>query len=197
MKHKRKNLKKWNARDLRFASIHEAGHAIVASTCVHIRKVKRIELIPMDNGLGGQAVTYSKHRSKYTSGQDMREMIRILLAGKIAENLELGDTCAGSIEDIERATVLARLTVLCLGNSSHFPHQGFATEDDIYTVSEATQQILDAEISRIIQEEAKKTQVILMDNRDVLTQLSTLLRKQHIVCGHTLQQILSKTKKPE
>ena len=93
--------------DRKITAIHEAGHALVSTLLG--RKVSKISITPYSSGIGGVTIedinSLDEHSLKTKS--ELINDVRVLLAGKVAEEIVLGQPSIGSSNDIERASLIA------------------------------------------------------------------------------------------
>lgn len=89
----------------RRVSIHEAGHA-VANVLLGLGQLEKVSLLPRGQALGVTLVTPAEDRRLVTRTQLEREM-QMLLAGRVAERIVLGDESSGAADDLHRATEIA------------------------------------------------------------------------------------------
>lgn len=89
-------------------AVHETGHALMNKELG--REVVKVSIQPYSSGVGG--VTMIDGESKGVDGlrkaSDLRNDIKVLYAGKVAEELHLGEGSVGASNDLERATYLLR-----------------------------------------------------------------------------------------
>ena len=93
--------------DTHITSVHEAGHAVMNS--ILGRKVSKVSIIPYNSGIGGLTIrdTDDIEDIKMSTKTDLLNDIKVLLAGRVAELLLLGDTSIGCSNDLEKATNIA------------------------------------------------------------------------------------------
>ena len=94
-------------RDRKIVAVHEAGHAVV-SVAVG-KKVSKVSIIPYSSGIGGMTVedTDDMEGKNLRQKSDILMDLKVLLAGKVAEELIFGESSSGSSNDIERASLIA------------------------------------------------------------------------------------------
>ncbi len=171
-------------KEKRLTAVHEAGHAIVSKFLPTQDRVHQVSIIPRGRA-GGYTLSLPKDDASYTSKTEMIEEIIVLLGGRIAESLMLGDISTGASNDIERATVIARNMVVKYGMSEKLGTRVFGdTNDEVFIgrdfghtkdYSESVAAEIDAEIKAIIDECYNRCETILKDNMNKLNQLSQLL----------------------
>ncbi|RMX06156.1 ATP-dependent metallopeptidase FtsH/Yme1/Tma family protein [Allofranklinella schreckenbergeri] len=159
----------------RATAYHEAGHAIVAEVLPGTDPVHKVTIMPRGRALG---VTWQlPERDSHSMYFDqMLNQISILFGGRIAEDLFVKKISTGASNDYERATKIARDMVTRYGMSPEMGPMVYAeNEGEVFlgrsvtkttTISEATQQRVDAEIRRILDEQYAVAQKILEENRD-------------------------------
>ena len=167
--------------DRRRTAYHEAGHAIVGMLTPGADPVRKVSIIPRGQALG---VTFSapdldkyNYDEKYLLGR-----IRVALGGRVAEEIVFGDLTTGAESDIQQLTAIARRMVGRWGMSSAFGPIAVIPSDSngpllpgAAETSEHTQQSVDAEVMRIVNEEHVLTTRLLTDNRSKLDSLAAAL----------------------
>ncbi|MEN9476887.1 MAG: hypothetical protein RLZZ300_1028 [Pseudomonadota bacterium] len=163
----------------RNTAYHESGHAVVAMSLPKADPVHKVTIMPRGWALG---VTWQlpehDHISKYKDR--MLEELAILFGGRIAEEIFVGQMSTGASNDFERATQLARGMVTKYGMSDVMGTMVYADAEAGYgmhskTISEATQQKVDAEIRRILDAQYAVARDILESKRDVVEAMTAAL----------------------
>src|SRR5919109_1943750 len=171
--------------DRRRIAYHEGGHAIVGMLTPGADPVRKVSIIPRGQALGVTLATPEDDRFNY-SEEELRARIRVAAGGRAAEELVFGDATTGAESDIQQVTRIARGMVERWGMSEKV---GFLTVTPqngqspllpgSEAVSEATQELVDAEVRRIVDEEQEATERLLAANRDRLDSLAeTLLKRE-------------------
>src|SRR5438105_3348303 len=159
---------------------HEAGHALVAAMLPHSDPVHKVTIIPrgMALGLTMQLPTDDRH-NYYKNYLDTQ--IAILMGGRIAEELFLGQMSTGAGNDIERATELARKMVCEWGMSDLGPLTFGKKEEQIFLgreiaqhrdYSEATAIQIDEEVRKMVSTGYATAKGILSENRETLIRIA-------------------------
>ncbi len=167
--------------DRRRIAYHESGHAIVGMLTPGADPVRKVSIIPRGMALGVTLSTPEDDRFNY-SEYDLRAKIRVSIGGRAAEELEFNDATTGAESDIQQVTRLARGMVERWGMSERVgflvvtPSEGRnPLLPGSEPVSEATQELVDSEVRRIVDEELEATRVLLSANRDKLDALAQAL----------------------
>jgi cell division protease FtsH len=173
-----------NRDDRRRIAYHEGGHAVVGMLTPGADPVRKVSIIPRGQALGVTLSTPDDDRVNY-SEQELRAKIRVSLGGRVAEELVFGDATTGAESDIQQVTRIARGMVERWGMSEKVGFLAVAPQDGVSPllpgaepVSEATQELIDSEVRRIVDEEQDATERLLADNRDRLEALAESLLEQ-------------------
>lgn len=169
---------------------HEAGHAIVTYFCKTQDAVHQISIIPRGTA-GGYTMSLPSEDRSYKSRQEMKESIQVLLGGRVAEDLIIGDISTGASNDIERATKIANSMVTKYGMSTVLGPIAYSAENDevfigrdighMKNYSEKVAAEIDAEVKNIISESYENTEKILKENLNKLHDVAkTLFLKEKI-----------------
>lgn len=167
---------------------HESGHAVVAKLLPHADPVHKVTIMPRGWALG---LTWQlpQHDRVNLYREKMLEEICILFGGRCAEEVFLNSMSTGASNDFDRATKIARDMVTRYGMSDLLGTMVYvdSEQDSMFgkmssrTVSEATQQKVDAEIRRILDEQYNRAKKLLELNREkVEVMASTLLEWETI-----------------
>src|SRR5215218_6081873 len=167
--------------DRRRIAYHEGGHAVVGMLTPDADPVRKVSIIPRGQALGVTLATPDDDRFNY-SENELRAKIRVSLGGRAAEELVFGDATTGAESDIQQVTRIARGMVERWGMSEKVGFLTVAPQDGqspllpgAEAVSQATQELIDAEVRRIVDEEQEATEQLVADNRDRLDSLADAL----------------------
>ena len=168
----------------RATAYHESGHAIVAESLEGTDPVHKVTIMPRGRALGLTWQLPERDRISMYKDQ-MLNQISILFGGRIAEDLFVGRISTGASNDFERATQLAREMVTRYGMSEKMGVMVYAeNEGEVFlgrsvtrsqNISEKTQQDVDAEIRRILDEQYAIAYKILDENRDKMETMTRAL----------------------
>lgn len=165
-------------------AVHEAGHTAVAFYSESADPVFKVTIIPRGQALGGTHMLPAEER--HTMEEDyLRTQLVVLLAGRSAEKLFLGDASSGADDDIRRATELARKMVARWGMSDALGPIDLRSSDDHPFLgqslshprahSEETAGKVDAEVMALLQEcEAEATKIISTHRKRVEALIGSL-----------------------
>lgn len=182
----------------RNTAYHESGHAVVAKLLPKADPVHKVTIMPRGWALG---LTWQLPEFDRISNykDKMLEEISILFGGRIAEEIFMHQMSTGASNDFERATKLARDMVTKYGMSDALGTMVYAgSEQDSFfgsmsakTVSEATQQKVDAEIRRILDEQYGIARKLLEDNRDKVEAMTAALMEYETIDADQINDIMA------
>ncbi len=182
----------------RNTAYHESGHAVVAKLLPNADPVHKVTIMPRGWALG---LTWQLPEFDRISNYKVKmlEEISILFGGRIAEEVFVNQMSTGASNDFERATKLARDMVTKYGMSDALGTMVYAgDEQDSFfgsmsakTVSEATQQKVDAEIRRILDEQYAIARKLLEDNRDKVEAMTAALMELETIDADQIDDIMA------
>ncbi len=178
---------------------HESGHALVAMLLPGTDPVSKISIIPR----GIAALGYTQQlptEDRYLMTRDeLLDRLQVLLGGRVAEEVIFGDISTGALNDLQRASDIARSMVMEYGMSerlglltyTHTPQSryldlGLGSNEREY--SERTAQDIDGEKNRIMDEAHQKVLLKLKNRRDSLEKLAKILLEKETIEGDELKQ---------
>jgi cell division protease FtsH len=164
--------------DRRRTAYHEGGHALVGMVTPGADPVRKISIIPRGLALGVTFSAPDADRFSY-SRDELIAKIKVALGGRAAEELVYGDPTTGAESDIQQLTAIARQMVgrwglsQSLGPISLLPPEG--SYPGASEVSPRTQEQIDEEVRRIVEEAHKDVLALLEENRGKLDSLAAAL----------------------
>lgn len=180
---------------------HESGHALVASVLPGVDPVHKISIIQRGFGALGYTLQLPLEDRYLMTRSELMSQLAVLLAGRAAEEVALGEISTGAQNDLVRATDMARSMVAQLGMSETI---GVMSLDDTRigrflpgqpdpggrTVSERTAEQIDAEVKQVLQEALDCARKTLATRRDQLEQIATRLLEVEVLEGDELHALL-------
>jgi len=182
----------------RMIAYHEVGHALVASKQKNNNMpVSKITIVPHTQGALGYTLHLPEEEKFLMTEEDLLAEIRVLLAGRSAEEVVFGSKSSGAANDIERATEIARKMVAMFGMSEKYGMMALATVQSQYldggygmNCAQETFAGVDAEVRAIIDRCHADAIRILEENREKLDEIATYLLKKETITGGELKAIL-------
>jgi cell division protease FtsH len=171
-----------NPADRERTAYHESGHALLGLLVPGSDPVHRVTIVPRGMALGATYQLPNDDRTSYAEDY-LRARITSALGGRAAEQLIYGLATTGAENDLRQVTEIARQMVLRWGMSEKLGPVSFSapSDDGLPTAfqrqpySEATAELIDAEIRRIVDECQSEAVRLLAKHRDKLVALANAL----------------------
>jgi cell division protease FtsH len=178
---------------------HEAGHALVNVVLTHTHPLHKVTIIPRGQTLGS-TMSLPKEDVLNHRRKEMLDLIAVMMAGRIAEEIVSGDISSGASGDIQQATSVARAMVCQWGMSDKMGMVQYGNDQEqVYMgrdivqrkdYSEFTAQEIDAEVKRIIGEAYSVSKNIIDTNRDKLEIIANALLEYETLDGEQVSEIV-------
>jgi len=171
-----------NPVDRERTAYHESGHALLGMLVPGSDPVHRVSIVPRGMALGATYQIPVDDRTSY--GEDyLRARITSALGGRAAEQLVYGVVTTGAENDLQQVTEIARRMVLRWGMSARLGPISFVAPQDEglppafqqRPYSDATSELIDGEVRRIVEECHREADRLLAENRDKLEALARAL----------------------
>ncbi|MEP7306356.1 MAG: ATP-dependent zinc metalloprotease FtsH [Acidobacteriota bacterium] len=173
-----------NPADRERTAYHEAGHTLLALLIPGSDPVHRVSIVPRGMSLGATYQLPVDDRTSYAQDY-LQARITCALGGRAAEMLIYGVATTGAENDLQQVTEIARHMVLRWGMSEKLGPINFIVRQDVdlpaafqqQPYSEATSELIDAEIRRIVEESHGQADRLLAQHRAKLQALAQALVK--------------------
>ncbi|KXK54974.1 MAG: cell division protease FtsH [Chlorobi bacterium OLB7] len=183
----------------KMTAYHEAGHVIVGKFMPHGDPLHKVTIIPRGRALGVTA--FLPNDDQHSRSREWFEArIAMALGGRAAELLIFGNYTSGAQNDIKVITQMARQMVCELGMSEKLgPVNYSSSEGEVFLgrdfavhkdISEATAEIIDREVRRIIDDGMQKATDLLKDHMDILHRMSQLLIERETLDADEIDQVM-------
>ncbi len=187
-------------RDKKLTAYHEAGHALIGLLLPNADPVHKVSIIPRGRA-GGYTLMLPKEERNYATRSELREQLRTLLGGRVAEALVLEEISTGAQNDLERATELARKMICEFGMSEVLGPITFGRRQDAQVFlgrdiardrnySEEVAYSIDKEVRRLIEDAYEKTETMLRENMDKLHLIANALIEKETLEASELEQLM-------
>jgi cell division protease FtsH len=151
---------------------HEAGHALVSELLPTVDEVQKVSVVPRGKSLG-YTLNLPREDRYLKSRQELLDYMKVLLAGRVSEQIAFGRVTTGAADDLQKVTSIARSMVYEYGMGSRIrSHQ--VPADDL-NVSEAMRAVRDEEVEAIAEEAYRGAHRLLTDHRDLLDEIAERL----------------------
>ena len=175
-------------------AFHEAGHALVSWLLEHAAPLVKVTIVPRGQSLG--AAWYLPEERMIVRTEQMLDEMCAALGGRAAEKIIFNKISTGALSDLEKVTQQARAMVSVyglndtLGNITYYDSSGQMDNSFTKPYSEKTAQVIDKEISDIIELQYNRACNILKKNKSKLKQLAERLLEKEVIFKDDLFNIL-------
>ncbi len=180
----------------RAIAFHEAGHATVSWMLEHAAPLVKVTIVPRGQSLG--AAWYLPEERLIVRPEQMLDEMCAALGGRAAEKVIFNKISTGALSDLEKVTKQARMMVTVyglndkVGNLTYYDSSGQSDNGFTKPYSEQTAEIIDKEISNIIEGQYQRAVDLLTKEKDKLTQLAEYLLDKEVIFKDNLEEIFGK-----
>ena len=171
----------------RVVAWHEAGHALVSELLPTVDKVQKVSIVPRGKALGYTLNLPQEDRYLKSRGE-LIDFMKVLLAGRVAEQITFGRVTTGAADDLKRVTAVARSMVYEYAMGTQIRSHQVPADD--YGVSESLRQTRDEEVHAISEEAYRGAYQLLIDHRDLLDQVAGRLLENEVIERDEIQEIM-------
>jgi cell division protease FtsH len=190
-----------SAKEREIIAHHEAGHAIVANALPGVDPVHKISIVQRGFGALGYTLQLPLEDRYLLTRPDLMNKLAVLLAGRSAEEIALGEISTGAQNDLLLATDIARSMVTELGMSESVGLMSFdghrrpkfldiAHPSELGPYAQRTAEQIDAEVKRILDEAHAVARRTLVKRRPALERLTRRLLEREVIEGEELRELL-------
>ena len=198
----KKNRAKISDRELDIVSYHEAGHAIIGHILPLCDPVHKVSIIPR-GGAGGYTMSLPVEDRNYMTKKSLLQDVTMMLGGRVAEEVVLGDISTGASNDIERATKTIRQMIMRWGMSDELGTIAFGEDESqvflgrdlghTRNFSEAVAYSIDKEVKAIMDACYREATEILTQNRDKLEIIANALKEREVLNADEFKGLMEGT----
>ena len=188
-----KKTKVMTEEEKRTIALHEAGHATISWNLQYANPLIKVTIVPRGRALG--AAWYLPEERQITTREQMLDEMCATLGGRAAEELFTGHISSGAMNDLERVTKQAYGMIAYMGMSDALPNLCYYSNEEYSwqrPYSEATAELIDKEVKRMIAEQYERAKHLLMEKREGHKQLADLLVEREVVFAEDVEKIFGK-----
>ena len=174
-------------------AFHEAGHATVSWMLEHAAPLVKVTIVPRGRSLG--AAWYLPEERQIVSTDQILDEMCAALGGRAAEKVIFNKISTGALSDLEKVTKQARSMVTVyglndkIGNLTYYDSSGQSDYNFSKPYSDSTAQIIDKEISNIVETQFKRAISLLKKHKNKLTELANYLLEKEVIFKEDLIRI--------
>ncbi|MDR1899608.1 MAG: ATP-dependent zinc metalloprotease FtsH, partial [Treponema sp.] len=186
----------------RIVAFHETGHAMIAAFTPGSDPVQKISIIPRGFGALGYTLQMPVEDRYLMTEEELLGKIDVLLGGRAAEELVFGRISTGAANDLTKTTDIARKMITDYGMSKRFKNvaltqrgagmTGSPIQEPLFhrEYSEATQQYIDEEIARMVEERYLRVKEKLSRHRELLDKIAVLLLEKETLDEKEFRELM-------
>ena len=177
-------------------AFHEAGHATVSWMLEHAAPLVKVTIVPRGQSLG--AAWYLPEERLIVRPEQMLDEMCAAMGGRAAEKVMFNKISTGALSDLEKVTKQAKAMVTIyglnerVGNLTYHDSSGQGEYNFTKPYSEKTAELIDKEISNLIETQYQRALNLLEENKDKLTQLAEILLDKEVIFKDNLEEIFGK-----
>ncbi|MCP4216768.1 MAG: ATP-dependent metallopeptidase FtsH/Yme1/Tma family protein [bacterium] len=177
---------------------HEAGHALLASLEKDADPLHKVSIIPRGMALG--ITQQLPMADKYSYSKDYLDaQLRVLLAGRLCEEIFLDTVTTGAGNDFEKVASIARQMVCDWGMSSLGPLQFGQTNDMVFmgkemahnNYSEETARKIDHEIKTLVDHAYEHSKKVILENREACENIAKMLLERETLTSNEINDLIA------
>ena len=183
----------------RATAYHEAGHALLNVLLPHTDPLHKVSIIPRGPALG--VTMYLPEKDRYTNWKkEILDKITVIMGGRVAEEIFLGDISNGAASDIQQATWYAKKMVCEWGMSEKLGMVQYGEESAMSFLgrdlghargySEATAQEIDREVLTLVNSAYAQAQEIITAHRSAMEKITLALLEYETLDGKHIRDII-------
>jgi cell division protease FtsH len=192
-----KKSRRINPEEKRIVSYHESGHALIAETTKGAKKVSKVSIIPRGLAALGYTLNTPEENKFLAQKHELVAEIDVLLGGRAAEEVFIGEISTGAGNDLERATEIIKSMVGMYGMSDvaglmvlEKQRSTFLAGATSKEYSEKMAEEVDVYIKKMLEERYTKVIQTLKDYKGCIEKIVSALREYETIDGDKLRKII-------
>ena len=187
-------------KEKKVTAYHESGHALVAKLLPNADPVHKLTIVPRGMALGLMQQLPEDDKHTYSKSYWL-DQLAVFFGGRVAEDLVFGDQNTGASSDIERATHIARRMVCEWGMSERLGPVHYASKEEHVFLgreigkprehSEQTQEHIDAEVKRILDQQHEVASKLLQQNLETLHRLAKAVIEKETLTSEEIDRVMA------
>jgi len=185
-----------SASEKKVIAYHEAGHAAISWLTEHAHPLVKVTIVPRGKALG--AAWYLPEERQITTYDQMFDELTSAMGGRASEEVNFGKISTGALNDLEKVTKQAFNMVVYfglndkVGNISYYDSTGQQEYSFQKPYSEKTAQIIDEEVSTLVEKAYRRAVEIIKENKGNVEKLALKLLEKEVIFSEDLEAIFGK-----
>ena len=192
-----KKSRRINPEEKRIVAYHESGHALIAETTAGAKRVSKVSIIPRGLAALGYTLNTPEENKFLMQKHELIAEVDVLLGGRAAEEVFLGEISTGAGNDLERATDIIKAMVSIYGMSDvaglmvlEKQRNTFLNGGTIKDYSDKMAEKLDEHIKKTLQERYEIVKERLNEYRECIERIVTKLNEYETIDGDQLREVI-------
>lgn len=194
-----KKSRRISKKEKRIVAYHESGHALISELTKGADKVNKVSIIPRGMAALGYTLNTPQENKYLIQKHELIADIDVLLGGRAAEDVFLGEISTGASNDLERATDILKAMASYYGMTEvsglmvlEKPRNSFLNGGSRGNAeySEKTSEKLDAFVQNTLQERFESVKQTLRDYRDAIETMVAELLNKEVIDGERVREII-------
>lgn len=198
-----KKSRRINEKEKKIVTYHECGHALIAETTKGAKKVSKVSVIPRGLAALGYTLNTPEENKFLMQKHELLAEVDVLLGGRAAEEVFIGEISTGASNDLERATDIIKAMISMYGMSEiaglmvlEKQRNTFLTGGQtIKDYSEKTAEALDEYVKATLDERYKGVLATLKLYKDAIETMVDALYEEETIEGDKVRQIIAEFEK--
>jgi cell division protease FtsH len=175
-------------KEKRILAYHEGGHALMSRLIGDPQPVQKVTIVSRGHALGYTLNTPQEDRYLHTK-EELLDVMKVLLAGRAAEQIVFGAVTNGAANDLERVTELARSMVFEFGMGEGVSSRTMRADN--YALSEQTKRVRDEEQARLCDLAFTEALRLLTKHRQSLDRMAAALLEKETLLRDEIEELLA------
>ncbi len=192
-----KKSRRINPKEKKIVAYHESGHALVAEVTKGARKVSKVSIIPRGLAALGYTLNTPEENKYLMQKHELVAEIDVLLGGRAAEEIFIGEISTGAYNDLERATDIVRNMVSMYGMSEVAGLMVLEKQQNLFLpggttkeYSEKMAEEMDEYIKSFLDQRYEHVKSLLKDYKGAIERIVECLFKEETIEGKKVVEII-------
>jgi cell division protease FtsH len=193
-----KKSRRISPKEKKIVAYHESGHALIAEITKGAKKVNKVSIIPRGLAALGYTLNTPEENKYLVQKHELIAEIDVLLGGRAAEEVFIGEISTGAGNDLERATDIIKSMIGIYGmsdvaglmvlskQSNQFLGGGQSAKD----YSDETARKVDEHIKNLLNDRYKAVLLSLEEHREAIEDMTAVLLDVEVIDGKKVQDII-------
>lgn len=193
-----KKSRRINEKEKKIVTYHECGHALIAETTKGAKRVSKVSVIPRGLAALGYTLNTPEENKFLMQKHELLAEVDVLLGGRAAEEVFIGEISTGASNDLERATDIIKAMISMYGMSEIAGLMVLEKQRNIFLgggqtikdYSEKTAEALDEYVRKTLDERYKGVLKTLQTYKDAIETMVEALYEEETIEGSKVREII-------